>query len=409
MDLDLLTEQILARCDELGRCSEAAECLTRTFLRPPMRRVHQCLSRWMLEAGLQVRLDAMGNLIGRHAVPSDPAQVFIVGSHVDTVPHAGKYDGVLGVLLGIAAAQALSGAALRHRLDVIAFSEEEGIRFRMPYLGSMAVCGAFDSQLLRLTDAGGITLAQALTDFGLDPTAISTAAYPPAAIAGYLEAHIEQGPILESAHLSLGVVEAIVGVSRRRLTFTGRAGHAGTTPMNERRDALAGAAEFVTSVEQLTQTIPGLRATVGSLEVKPGAVNVIAGEARLTLDLRHAEDAVREASLAKALERGHAIAGMRKLTCIIELMADQPAAPCDKGLTAKLEMVVTAAGHKPYRMVSGAGHDAAVMGRHCPATMLFLRSPGGISHHPDENVRREDVRAALDVMIRFLRQEIETN
>ena len=407
INLDSLTDQVLARCDELGRFSVVSDCLTRTFLTPPMRHVHACLSRWMLEAGLQVRLDAVGNLIGRHTATNNAAQVFVIGSHVDTVPAAGKFDGVLGVLLGIAAAQALAGVTLHHHLDVVAFSEEEGVRFRTPYLGSMALCGVFDPQLLKLTDANGVTLSQALTDFGLDPAAIPAAAYPPGALAGYLEAHIEQGPILESMDLALGVVEAIVSLSRRRLTFTGHAGHAGTSPMTHRRDALAGAAEFITAIERLAQTTAGLRATVGRLEVKPGAVNVIAGDARLTLDLRHAEDAVRESSLAKALELALAIATARKLTCTVEMMADQPATPCDKELTAKLEMALTGAGHRSYRMVSGAGHDAAVMARHCPTTMLFLRSPGGISHHPDESVRREDVHAALAVMIRFMRREIQ--
>ncbi len=406
MDLDSSTDQVLGRCEELSRCSEAADCLTRTFLKPPMRQVHECLSRWMLEAGLQVRLDALGNLIGRQAAASDPSQVFIVGSHVDTVPHAGKYDGVLGVLLGVAAAQAFAGVALRHHLDVVAFSEEEGVRFRTPYLGSRALCGDFDSTLLKLTDTHGITLAQAILDFGLDPSAVPTAAYPPGAMAGYFEAHIEQGPILESMDLALGVVEGIVGQSRRCVTFLGHAGHAGTAPMPGRRDALAGAAEFVTSIECLAQAMPGLRATVGRLEVKPGAVNVIPGEVNLTLDLRHAEDATREASLADVLALSHSIAAQRRLTFIADVMADQPAAPCDKMLTQKLERALTAAGHPLHRMVSGAGHDAAVMSRHCPAAMLFLRSPGGISHHPDESVRPEDVRAALDVMIRFLRHEL---
>jgi len=235
------------------------------------------------------------------------------------------------------------------------------------------VCGSFDQQLLKQTDAAGVTLARAVADFGLDSSAIPAAAYPPGTIAGYLEAHIEQGPILESMDLPLGVVESIVGQSRRRITFAGLAGHAGTSPMTHRRDALAGAAEFITAIERLALTTPGLRATVGSIEVKPGAVNVIAGEAKLTLDLRHAEDSLRESALASAVELGHAIAAMRKLTCTVEVMADQPAAPCDKELTAKLEMAVAAAGHQPYRMVSGAGHDAAVMARHCPTTMLFLR------------------------------------
>jgi allantoate deiminase len=406
MDLDFLTDQILARCDELGRLSEVPGGLTRTFLKPPMHKVHASLSQWMLEAGLQVRVDAIGNLIGRQAAKRDRATVFIVGSHVDTVPDAGRYDGVLGVLLGIATAHALADASLHTHLDITAFSEEEGVRFRTPYLGSMALCGTFDQGLLSLKDADGITLAQAVADFGLDPDAIPAAAYPPGSLAGYLEAHIEQGPVLESLDLALGVVRAIVGQSRRRLTFTGRAGHAGTSPMDNRRDALAGAAEFILAIEKLALNSADLRATVGTIGVKPGAANVIAGEACLTLDLRHANDCEREAALAKALQLGQDIAKARKLTCAIESIVDQPAAPCDTLLTSKLCQALSSAGYLPYRMNSGAGHDAAVMARHCPTTMLFLRSPGGLSHHPDECVRREDVRAALDVMICFLQREI---
>jgi allantoate deiminase len=406
MNLDFLTDQILARCDELGRMSEVASGLTRTFMKPPMREVHASLSRWMVEAGLQVRVDAIGNLVGRHAAGMEPAAVFVVGSHVDTVPDAGRYDGVLGVLLGIAAGQAVADANLHTHLDIVAFSEEEGVRFGTPYLGSMAVCGRFDPGLLKMTDADGITLARAVAEFGLDPDAIPAAAYSPSSLAGYLEAHIEQGPVLESLDLALGVVDAIVGQSRRRLTFTGRAGHAGTSPMDGRRDALAGAAEFILAIERLASNTVGLRATVGSIGVKPGASNVIAGEACLTLDLRHANDRDRETALSKALLLGQDIATARKLTCAIESIVDQPAAPCDTLLTSKLCQALNSAGYLPHRMNSGAGHDAAVMAQHCPTTMLFLRSPGGISHHPDECVRREDVRAALDVMIRFLQREI---
>ncbi len=404
-ELDSLTDKVLARCDELSRFSESADCLTRRFLTPPMHRVHDSLSRWMLEAGLQVRVDAIGNVVGRHA--GDTEKVFLVGSHVDTVPDAGKFDGTLGVLLGIAAAQSLANVRFRQHLDIIAFSEEEGVRFRTPYLGSLAVCGDFDLRLLSLADPDGKTLAEAISDFGLIPAAIPAAAYGPGTLAGYLEAHIEQGPALEATDHCLGTVSAIAGQSRRRLTFLGKAGHAGTSPMNLRRDALAGAAEYITAIEQLAQTTPGLRATVGQITVTPGAGNVIAGEACLSLDLRHADDSLREAALARALELAQEIASRRRLSCIVQVVSDQAAAPCDAALTANLNRVVRQSGYPAsYGMISGAGHDAAILSRHCPAMMLFLSSPGGVSHHPDETVRREDVRAALDVMIQFLRETL---
>jgi allantoate deiminase len=407
MDLDTLTAEVLARCDALARFSEAPGWLTRTFLRPPVRQVHECLTNWMRAAGLRVRVDAVGNLIGRRPATHPDSLVFAVGSHIDTVPDAGKYDGILGVLLAIAAAQALPDRRRHIALDVIAFSEEEGVRFGTPYLGSRAVCGRFDPALLERTDADGVALAQAVRDYGLDPAAIPVAAYPAGQVAGYLEAHIEQGPVLESLDLSLGVVEAIVGQSRYWLTVTGRAGHAGTQPMEHRRDALAAAAAFVGAVERTARATPGLRATVGSLTVAPGAVNVVPGEVRLSLDVRHAEDGVRTAAVADLLGQARAITAGRRVGLVVEPVTDQVAVPCDGELTGRLAAAVEAAGHPLHRLVSGAGHDAVVMASLCPVAMLFLRSPGGVSHHPDERVRPEDVRAALDVMVRFLAAELD--
>src|SRR5438445_2969402 len=288
MDLTALTAEVLERCETLARFSDVPGHLTRTFLRPPVRDVHECLTGWMREAGLSVRVDAIGNLIGHRAGRRGDAPVFVVGSHIDSVPDAGKYDGVLGVLLGVAAARALAAREFARALDVIAFSEEEGVRFRTPYLGSRAVCGRFDADLLALTDADGVTLAQAVRDFGLDPAKIAQATYRPGQVAGYVEAHIEQGPVLESIDHPVGVVKAIVGQSRSLVRFTGRAGHAGTLPMAHRRDALTAAAEFILAVEHSARATDGLRATVGHLAVNPGAINVVPGETQLTLDVRHA-------------------------------------------------------------------------------------------------------------------------
>ncbi len=407
MDLAVLTQEILARCDDLAGLSDESGRLTRTFLRPAMKSVHDRLTVWMAEAGLQVRCDALGNLVGRRSAAKPGARVFIVGSHVDTVPNAGKYDGILGVLLGVAALKALKGRQFARAVDVIAFSEEEGVRFAAPFLGSRAVCGCFDFALLNKKDAEGVSLVQALRDFGLDPDAVPAAAYPTGLLAGYLEAHIEQGPVLERIKLPVGVVEAIVGQSRRWLRFVGRAGHAGTQPMEMRRDALAGAAQFVTLVEKTAQTTPGLRATVGSLFVEPGAMNVVPAEVRLSLDIRHADDFIRHWNLGELLQGAQAIAAARGLRVDIEPVADQDAVPTDRALTTRLATAVTQTGQVDYRLVSGAGHDAMIMAAICPMTMLFVRSIGGISHHPDENVHRGDVQIALDVMIRFLEAELE--
>ncbi|HEY1375435.1 MAG TPA: allantoate amidohydrolase [Gemmataceae bacterium] len=404
MDLDALTDDVLARCDVLAGCSEEPGRLTRTFLRPPVHDVHRRLRGWMEAAGLAVRLDAVGNLIGRRPAQTDDARVFVVGSHIDTVPDAGKYDGVLGVLLGVAAAQALAGRPFRRTLDVIAFSEEEGVRFRTPYLGSLAVCGRLGPELLARTDADGVSVADAIRAFGLDPAGVPAAAYPPGQVAGYFEAHIEQGPVLEAAFRHFGVVTAIVGQSRYWLRFVGRAGHAGAQPMGQRRDALAAAAEFITAVEKDAQTTDGLRATVGCLTVSPGAANVVPGEVRLSLDVRHEDDTMRAVAGRAMLNAAKNAADYRCIEVECEQVMDEPAVPMDGALTGRLK---AAAGPGVERLVSGAGHDAAVMASICPAAMLFLRSPGGVSHHPAESVRREDVRAALGVMVRFLETELD--
>ena len=407
MDLEALTDRVLARCDELARFSESPDRLTRTFLRPPMRQAHEALTKWMQEAGLEVRLDPIGNLIGRKKAEQADVPAFIVGSHIDTVPDAGKYDGILGVLLGVAAAEALASEEFDLHLDVIAFSEQEGTRFRKPYLGSMALAGVFDVAVLNERDADGISLRRALRENGLDHTAIPNAAYAPGTVAGYFEAHIEQGPVLEAMDLSLAVLEAIAGQSRRRLTYSGLAGHAGALPMGRRRDALVAAAEFVVLLEKMAQGIPGMRATVGRLEVHPGAINVVPGKARLTMDVRHAVDSVRTDFLNQVLGHARAIAAKRKLAFAEELMSDQASVACDPKLVRRLERVLSAGGHRPQRITSGAGHDAAIMARLCPMAMLFVRTPGGISHHPAESVRRQDVLAALDATIRFLRKSLD--
>jgi len=398
MDLDSLTGEVLERCDLLARFTEEPGRLTRRFLTPPMHDVHRTLSAWMLEAGLQPRVDAIGNLIGRRASPSNDSHVFAVGSHVDTVPNAGRYDGILGVVLGIAAMKALAGRSLRHAIDVIAFSEEEGVRYATPFLGSRAVCGTFDPVLLTRHDATGITMGRAIQDFGLDPTAIPDAAYTAGQLRGYFEIHIEQGPVLEALGLPLGIVTAIIGQSRRMLRFTGRAGHAGAQPMELRRDALVAAACFIRRVEQIAQATPDLRATVGNVIVEPGAANVVPGMATLTLDVRHHDDVVRLDVLARLLDEAKGLADDRGLGLDSTAILDQAAVPCDVELTERLA-IATGITH---RLVSGAGHDAMIMASHCPMAMLFVRSPGGISHHPDESVLHDDVKAALHSTIQFL-------
>jgi len=406
MTLDALTDEVLARCEVLGGISEERGRLTRTFLCPQFRAVHEHLAVWMADAGLRVRMDAAGNTIGQSKPRSNRSRIFLVGSHVDTVPDAGKFDGILGVVLGIAAAKLLSDRTFSRRLDVIAFSEEEGVRFRTPYLGSLAVCGKLEAGHLAARDATGAAVSEAIRQFGLDPAELPLAAYPPKRVAGYLETHIEQGPVLESLDLSLGFVPAIMGQTRAWLTFTGQAGHAGTSPMLLRRDALAAGAAFVSSVERVGRATEGLRATVGSLTVLPNVGNVIPGEVKLSLDVRHANDEIREQAVAQLHAEARALAKERRLTLHLKRTLEQAATACDAGLTARLARVMEEHGHRAVPVVSGAGHDAVIMAGLCPVAMLFLRSPGGVSHHPSECVRREDVKAALIVMTTFLEREL---
>jgi allantoate deiminase len=400
--LDALAGEVLARCETLADESERPGALTRTFLSPPMRRVHAHLSGWMHEAGMEPRLDPAGNLIGRYPAAEAGAPAVLIGSHLDTVPDAGKYDGVLGVLLGVAAVRSLGGRRFPFAVEVVGFSEEEGVRYRAPYLGSLALSGRFDPALLDREDGDGVPMSEAFRAFGLDPSRVTEAAYAPGRVVAYLEAHIEQGPLLESWGAPVGVVTAIAGQSRLRVRFDGRAGHAGTAPMDLRRDALPAAAELILDVERLARSVAGLRGTVGAVEARPGASNVVPGSVSLSLDVRHEADDVRERAVADLLGRAEAIAARRGLGFRVEHGEHHRAVAADPSLADLLASAVRGAGHEPRRLVSGAGHDAAVMASLAPMAMLFLRSPGGVSHHPDESVVPSDVAVALDVLRRTL-------
>ncbi len=397
-----LAREVLERCDRAASFTEEPGRITRTFLCEAMRGLHEEVTRWMNAAGMDVRLDAAGNLIGHYEGIDTNRPVHIIGSHLDSVPDAGKYDGVLGVLLGIAAVQALEGRRLPFGIDVIAFSEEEGVRYRAPFLGSRAVSGQFDRGLLDRCDREGVPMREAFRSFGLDPNRIAEAAYAPEHILGYTEVHIEQGPVLESLDAPLGVVEGITGQSRIWATLRGRAGHAGTLPMQGRRDALAAAAELVLEVERIAREQTGLRATVGSLSVLPGAVNVVPGTARLCIDIRHANDEKRMAAVEEIRRRAADLSDSRGVAFAVEEEEHHRAVPADLGHRTVLEGAVAASGRAVHCLSSGAGHDAGVMAAVTPMAMLFIRSPGGVSHSPEESVLAGDVVAALDVLVRYL-------
>jgi len=394
-------ERLISRCRELALCTETPGETTRMFLCDAMRACHERVSAWMTAAGMDVSVDHAGNLHGLWAAEEKNAPRLLIASHLDTVPNAGAFDGILGVLMGVALVEELGGRRLPFVIEVIGFSEEEGARFGAPFLGSRALLGVLDDGLLARTDAQGVSVAEAIKKFGLDTTKLHEAKLktPPL---GYLEIHIEQGPVLESEELSLGVVEAIAGQSRMEFVFSGEANHAGTTPMHLRKDALMAAAEWMVAVEDYARNMDGLVATTGRVTAIPGAVNVIAGEARLTLDVRHAKDAVRETAVGKAIAIAGGVAMGRNVQVRSVKMSEQAAVPMDAQLTATLAAAVKATGLPARTMVSGAGHDAMMIAPHMPATMLFLRSPGGLSHHPDESVIPGDVEHALAAVMQFV-------
>jgi allantoate deiminase len=375
--------------------------IMRRFLTPPVHEVHAHLRRRMEALGMAVRTDAVGNLRGLWKPTDRVRPRLIIGSHIDTVPDAGAYDGVLGVILALEWVRLAQEIAFPTAIEIIAFSEEEGVRFGVPFIGSRTVAGRFDASLLALKDAEGVSLEEAIRAFGLDPAGIPAAAVNPEGIA-FIEIHIEQGPVLENEGRSLAVVTGIVGQSRLSLEFTGHANHAGTTPMHLRRDAMAGAAEWIAAVEALARRTDGLVATVGKIALEPNASNVIPGKVRLSLDVRHARDSERNSAVEELISRARAIAERRSLTIECTQLMNEPAVSMDERLTAYLASALEAAGYPPKEMPSGAGHDAMVMATRMPTAMLFLRSPGGISHHPDETVLEEDAEAALHVGRKFL-------
>jgi allantoate deiminase len=394
---------MVARCRKLASFSEDAGGTRRPFLSPPMHDCHREVSGWMKRLGMTVSVDAVGNLRGFYRGASLGAPRILIGSHLDTVPNAGAYDGILGVVLAVGLVESLEGSTLPFAIEIIGFSEEEGVRFGVPFIGSRALVGRVDEELLGRKDEHGISVRESIHNFGLNANEISKAALRDDVL-GYIEFHIEQGPVLENLGRPLGVVEAIVGQNRLEFTFSGRANHAGTTPMHLRHDALATAAEWIVTVEAVARQTPGLVATVAFIEAKPGATNVIAGEARATLDIRHASDQIRAQSLDDLTRQAQAIATKRGLSVTWRTLLGQNAVPMDPFLTSQIEQAIRNSGCEPYRMPSGAGHDAMILAEKVPAAMIFLRTPGGISHDPAESVHLDDVAKALECGLHLLTQ-----
>ena len=395
---------LMGRIERLAALTEVPGMLVRRSFTPEASEANRLVGDWMREAGMAVRTDAVCNLIGRYEGTSPDAKTLILGSHLDSVRDAGKYDGPLGVLAALACAEHLhrAGRRLPFALEVIAFTDEEGLRFHTSYVGSSAVSGAFDPAWLEIADADGITMATAMRSAGGDPTAICSCRYDPDHLLGYCEAHIEQGPALEDLDMPVGVVSAISSQERATVTFTGVAGHAGTVPMRLRHDALCAAAAFVLAVEATAAGTPGAVATVGQLSASPGASNVIPGTTTLSLDVRHRDDAQREAVARTLRDAADRIAIERKVGMDWHPVQQTPATPCAPTLVTLLAGAIESLGIPAHHLPSGAGHDGVPLSDLTQVAMLFVRCAGGISHNPAESVAVEDVAVAIAVLWRAL-------
>ena len=392
-------ELAAARLLEIAEMSEAGPGVTRLPWTPEHRRALDTISAWMRDAGLDVSRDAAGTLVGR-----TPGMVgksaLLLGSHQDSVRSGGRFDGIMGVAVACLAVRRLheEGVRLPFAVEVLAFADEEGVRFPTALIGPRALAGRFDPAVLDMKDAQGASMRQAMQEFGLDPEGIPALVRKKDEVIGYLEAHIEQGPVLETEGRSLGVVTAICGISRYAVTFEGETGHAGTVPMAGRRDALVAASRFVAAVSEAATAIEDCRATVGQIDVKPGVVNAIPSEVSLTLELRAPSDEIRRDFRSQAMRRVQEIATQVGVAVRIEQTYEQPAVACDPGMREALSQAMTASNLPVVAMPSGATHDASAMADLCPAGMLFVRCKGGISHRPDEYADADDMDDAIRVL-----------
>jgi len=463
MTLETSAHTVMQRCDILGTYSEEADRLVRPFASPAMHKVNVTVTQWMRNAGMNVQQDSVSNLIGRYeahtvgllhspnTTPNAPIKTLLLGSHLDTVRDAGKYDGPLGVMIALACVEHLNARneRLPFAIEVLGFADEEGLRYHSAYLGSKAMTGTFDLETLHLTDDNGISMERAIQSFGgnPDPALLHTARWRRDALLGYCEVHIEQGPVLEAQNLPVGIVSAIACQKRVTVQFVGEAGHAGTVPMSLRSDALCAAAEFILAVETLAHSVPGLVATVGQVDVQPGASNVIPGQVTLSLDVRHQDNEICEKAYLQLEEQARQIgllhspnaagllhspnaagllhspnaagllhspnaAGLlhspnaaalqRNVAVHWHLLQEHLAISCSMPITNMLTQAIEELGYSPLSLVSGAGHDAVILSTLTNMGMLFVRCRGGISHHPAEAVTTEDVAVAIAVVERFL-------
>jgi allantoate deiminase len=402
MDFDAAAAaRLMARLDAFAAFTDEPGKLTRLYLSPSYRAACEQFAQWATAAGMSARIDAVGNVRARYEGRHEHAPALMIGSHIDTVRDAGRYDGNLGALAALAVVEQFHAKGVRfdHAIEVVAFGDEEGVRFSSAMTGSRALAGQLSATAMASRDRDGVTLGEALTAFGGDPERAYSAKARD--VLAFVELHIEQGPVLEAKGLPLGVVGAINGATRMLVTVTGLAGHAGCVPMELRRDAVAAAAEMILAVEARARTEPDLVATVGRLEVEPGAVNVIPGLARFSLDLRSPRDEWRRRAVSDIHAAAVAIAAKRNVETVMQPVHEAPAYVCDARIVAGFDRVLAGMGQPAFHLPSGAGHDTMVMGSLVPSGMLFVRCAGGISHNPGEAITAEDGTLALAALTRF--------
>jgi allantoate deiminase len=407
--MEKLGQKVFEYASELGKISENTNIgLTRLFLTEEHKKSIKLIRYWMKKAGLKVSVDSIGNVIGRYDTDKK-AKTLLIGSHQDSVKNGGIYDGMLGIIIPILCIEELNrqNIKLNYNIEIIAFGDEEGTRFGTAFLSSSALTGSFTSDYFQKTDNNGITLKQALIDFELEPGKIQKLKKNPEDLIGYLELHIEQGPVLEINNIPLGIVKSINTSSRYQITFTGEAGHAGTVPMKYRRDAGTAAAEAIVNIEQFAKDYDDIVATVGQIEFYPGSINVIPVKAEFSLDLRSSEDYIRSKALKAIKENIKQIAAKRNLEYNIKEIFITPACKCDKKLKDAIRNGIIKVGINPFELSSGAGHDAQEMKNLTNIAMMFIRCKKGISHSPKESVTPEDLDISVKALIETL-QSIQT-
>ncbi|TDO97301.1 allantoate amidohydrolase [Marinomonas balearica] len=400
-----LARQVMERCEELGNISQSDAYLDRRYLTAEHKKANQNVESWLKSAGMKTWQDEAGNLWGRYENRNPNAERFILGSHLDTVPNGGKYDGMLGVIAPLTLIEMYNqcGVEFPFHLDIVGFGDEEGTRFSSTLLGSRALTGQWQDEWANVEDDNGTNLRQALQDFGLDFDLVSNAEIDTDGLMGYLELHIEQGPVLEDHDLPIGIVSAIAGAKRFDFTVKGMAGHAGTVPMPLRQDALSATSEMILAIERIA-TEHDIVATVGRISNKPNGVNVISGLTEFSLDIRSASDEQRDIALSDIFLSLGTIASQRNVALSSRQTHSASAVHCDEKLQAILKHAIEDADYTPFTLLSGAGHDAMAIADICPVAMLFMRCDKGISHHPAEAIMESDVEVTLEVLDRALRK-----